>query len=121
MTIRYGRADIAELSRRLRRQLAGKPKGPPPPESERLDAFVYPTGWNAFGEPVRWELTSIAEHHAAGDVTVKGATIEQCKRRALGAILDGLVRTYKLSGEDARAKARDAVVCVTELPRRPEV
>ena len=118
--IRYGRGDIAELSRKLRKQLADKPKGPPL-EGERMDAFVYPIGWNAYGDPVRWELTSIKEHHAAGDVTVSGASIEQCKRRALGAILDGLVRTYKLSGEDARAKARGAVVCVTELPRRPEV
>lgn len=120
MTIRYGRADLADLSRKLRAGLADQRKrdAEPPPLRERIDAFVYPTGWNHLGQPVTWEATPIAEHRA-GELVARGPSVEACKRRLRGALLDALVRTYHLSGTEARQRARDAVVTVTELPRRP--
>ncbi len=123
--IEMGRADIAELSRRFRRKVTeqrrAEPHRPAPAERETLAALVYPVGWNHNGEPVQWELQSIANHHAAGEVRVRGPSVELCKRRAAWVIAEGLRENAKMAGEQARERARNALITTTTLDRRPSV
>ncbi len=122
--IEMGRADVAALARSMRTKLTKQRREERAPprldERESLDCLLYPVGWNHLGEPVQWELVTMVEHHAAGELCVRGNSERQCVRRARGALLDALAkkRTYPTS-EVARARAREAAIRVTTLEKKP--
>lgn len=113
----YGRGDIAELAQRAAQKQPPRVRGP---ESgpDRIDALVFPVGWNARGEAVKYELCSIGDHPVIGEFRVEGRDPAHCERKARWMLAESLMG-QRVDGATARRRAHVAIVNATQMERRP--